>query len=80
MKHFSPVDGIYSYARYQEKKQVWVFFNKNAEAKTVDLNRYSELMPANARFIDVLTGKNISTKGKLELPARGSLILRASIR
>lgn len=76
MKHFSPVDGIYSYARYQDKAQVWVFFNKNAEARTVDLNRYSELMPANARFTDVLTGKNISTKGKLELPARGSLMLQ----
>ncbi|MBU0911396.1 MAG: glycoside hydrolase family 13 protein [Gammaproteobacteria bacterium] len=76
MKHFSPVDGIYSYARYQDKAQLWVFFNKNAEAKTVDLNRYSELMPANAHFIDVLTGKTISAKGKLELPARGSLMLQ----
>ncbi|MBY0417335.1 MAG: cyclomaltodextrinase C-terminal domain-containing protein, partial [Pararheinheimera sp.] len=57
------------------KAQVWVFFNKNAETKTVDLNRYSELMPANAGFTDVLTGKTIITKGKLELPARGSLML-----
>ena len=79
MKHFSPVDGIYSYARYQDKAQVWVFFNKNAEARTVDLNRYSELMPANARFTDVLTGKTISTKGKLELPVRGSLILQLKL-
>ena len=75
MKHFSPVDGVYSYARYQDNQQVWVFFNKNTAAKTVDLSRYSELMPANARFTDVLTGKTISTKGKLELPARGSLML-----
>ncbi|KOO56812.1 alpha-amlyase [Rheinheimera sp. KL1] len=75
MKHFSPLDGLYSYVRYQDNKQVWVFFNKNTAAKTVDLSRYSELMPANARFTDVLTGKTISTKGKLELPARGSLML-----
>ena len=75
MKHFSPADGIYSYVRYQNNKQLWVFFNKNAEAKTVDLKRYSELMPANARFKDVLTGKTISTQGKLDLPARGSLML-----
>lgn len=75
MKHFSPADGIYSYARYQGKQQVWVFFNKNTEAKKLDLNRYLELMPANARFIDVLTGKNINTKGSLQLPARGSLML-----
>jgi glycosidase len=75
MKHFSPLDGLYSYARYQDNKQVWVFFNKNTAAKTVDLSRYSELMPVDARFTDVLTGKTISTKGKLELPARGSLML-----
>lgn len=75
MKHFSPVDGVYSYARYQANKQVWVFFNKNTDTKTVDLKRYSELMPANARFKEVLTGKTISTQGKLELPARGSLLL-----
>jgi hypothetical protein len=33
-------------------------------------------MPANARFIDVLTGKSMSSKGSLELPARGSLMLQ----
>ena len=75
MKHFSPVDGVYSYARYQGSRQVWVFFNKSTEARTVDLNRYLELMPANARFKEVLTGQTISTKGTLELPARSSLLL-----
>ena len=76
MKHFSPADGVYSYVRYQDQQQVWVFFNKNSSTKIVDLNRYSELMPANARFIDVLTGKSIGSKGSLELPARGSLMLQ----
>lgn len=75
MMHFYPRDGIYSYARYQHNKQVWVFFNKNTEVKAVDLNRYSELMPANARFIDVLTGHSVEPGGQLQLPARGSLML-----
>ena len=75
MKHFSPTDGIYSYVRYQDNKQLWVFFNKNPDAKTVDLKRYAELLPADARFTDVLTGKSISTNGSLQLPERGSLVL-----
>jgi glycosidase len=75
MKHFSPVEGVYSYVRYQDNSQVWVFFNKNAEAKTVDLNRYSELMPAHARFKDVLTGQHIQTKGQLKLAGRSSVLL-----
>ncbi len=75
MKHFSPVEGVYSYVRYQDNSQVWVFFNKNAEAKTVDLNRYSELMPAHARFKDVLTGQPIQTKGQLKLAGRSSVLL-----
>jgi glycosidase len=76
MKHFSPVDGVYSYVRYQGKQQLWVFFNKNSQAKTVDLQRYAELLPATARFTDVLTGKQLQPEGKLELPARGSLALQ----
>jgi glycosidase len=75
MKHFSPVEGVYSYVRYQENSQVWVFFNKNAEVKTVDLNRYVELMPAHARFKDVLTGQPIQTKGQLQLAGRSSVLL-----
>ncbi|WP_233079750.1 glycoside hydrolase family 13 protein [Rheinheimera soli] len=75
MKHFSPADGIYSYVRYQDNKQLWVFFNKNTDVKTVDLKRYAELLPAHARFIDVLTGKSITTNGSLQLPERGSLVL-----
>lgn len=75
MKHFSPVEGVYSYVRYQDNSQVWVFFNKNAEAKTVDLNRYSELMPAHARFKDVLTGQPIQTKGQLKLAGSSSVLL-----
>jgi glycosidase len=75
MKHFSPVEGVYSYVRYQDNSQVWVFFNKNAEAKTVDLNRYSELMPPHARFKDVLTGQSIQTKGQLKLAGRSSVLL-----
>ncbi|MCA1931367.1 glycoside hydrolase family 13 protein [Rheinheimera sp.] len=75
MKHFSPAEGVYSYVRYQDNSQVWVFFNKNAEAKTVDLNRYSELMPAHARFKDVLTGQPIQTKGQLQLAGRSSVLL-----
>ena len=75
MKHFSPVEGVYSYVRYQENSQVWVFFNKNAEVKTVDLNRYAELMPAHARFKDVLTGQPIQTKGQLQLAGRSSVLL-----
>ncbi|EGM77553.1 glycosidase [Rheinheimera sp. A13L] len=75
MKHFSPVDGIYSYVRYKDNKQLWVFFNKNADAKTVDLKRYAELLPAHAGFTEVLTGKSITTEGSLQLPARGSLML-----
>jgi glycosidase len=75
MKHFSPAEGVYSYVRYQDNSQVWVFFNKNAEAKIVDLNRYSELMPAHARFKDVLTGQPIQTKGQLQLAGRSSVLL-----
>lgn len=76
MKHFSPVDGIYSYVRYQGKQQVWVFFNKNSQSKALDLQRYAELLPANARFVDVLTGEKLEPEGTLQLPARGSLMLQ----
>lgn len=75
MRHFSPVEGVYVYARYNEAEQVWVVFNKNAHAKTLDLSRFKELLPQSAQAKELLTDESIELQKTLDVPARGSLVL-----
>ncbi|WP_337841533.1 glycoside hydrolase family 13 protein [Rheinheimera sp.] len=75
MKHFSPLDGVYSYARYNDKEQIWVFFNKNSSDSLLQQSRFAELMPAGAKATNLLTGQAVQLGSQLTIPARGTVLL-----
>ncbi|WP_337880366.1 glycoside hydrolase family 13 protein [Rheinheimera sp.] len=75
MKHFSPLDGVYSYARYNDKEQIWVFFNKNNSDSLLPQSRFAELMPAGAKATNLLTDQAVQLGSQLTVPARGTVLL-----
>lgn len=75
LKHFAPENGIYVYFRYNESGKVMVVLNKNQEAKTLDTNRFSEVMAACTSGKEIISGKNITDLKTLNVPAMSAMII-----
>lgn len=74
--HFMPDNGLYVYRRKAEGKKVIVIMNgSDEEANGVDMSRYSEIMKPGDRLNDVISGKQVEIKAKMDFPARGILVL-----
>lgn len=78
MKHFMPDNGAYVYRRKAGEDEVVVIINGRDENTTVSLERYSEIIPADASYDDVLTGRGyaLGKMPELELKPREILILQ----
>lgn len=75
-KHYAPdKNDVYVYFRYDEKQKVMVLLNKNSENVTLDMNRYSEMIPNTFRAKDIISDKEILVKNTLEIPAKTAMIL-----
>ena len=57
LKHFVPEDGVYVYFRYHSNDVVMVVANTSDKSQTVDLNRFKEIWPVNAKGVEVLSQK-----------------------
>lgn len=73
--HFVPKDGIYVYFRYNEKDKVMVVLNKNAQVKTIDTSRFSEMMGNCSSGKEIISGTTISDLKSLNAPALSALII-----
>lgn len=73
--HFAPDNGTYTYFRYNEQQTVMVVMNKQPEVITLDLSRFSQVLPAGKTALDVLSGNRLKLDKQLSVPARGMLIL-----
>jgi glycosidase len=73
--HFAPMDGIYVYFRYLDNRAVMVVLNKNPESKTLDLQRFNELLAGKSSAVDALTKRKLDVTKPLSLPAKSSLIV-----
>jgi len=77
MKQFIPYDGIYVYFRYNKTKKVMVVANNNVTDKTLELNRFDEMLGSNSQISakDIVTGKNFVFSTTMNIPSKTVLIL-----
>ncbi|MCB0519880.1 MAG: glycoside hydrolase family 13 protein [Lewinellaceae bacterium] len=75
LTHFIHKDGVYVFFRYSQKQRVMVVLNRNPTAKTLELERFAEMLKGYDRGIDVLSGGKFDLKGSIELPAKAPLVL-----
>ncbi|TDN87623.1 glycosidase [Salegentibacter sp. 24] len=70
-KHFAPQDGTYLITRKKGKEVVVLILNKNQEAVTLDLERFSELNLKGKTFKNLISEKSFQWGSSLELPEEG---------
>jgi len=75
LMHFIPKDGIYVYFRSNADQKVMVIYNKNKTETSLDLSRYAEMLEGKTKGTDVLSGKVISLKNKIQVAGNGATIL-----
>jgi len=75
LKHFAPADGVYVYFRYNQNDKVMVVLNKNAQEKTIDTSRFSEIMANCTSGNEIISGNTITDLKNLKAPAMSALII-----
>ena len=73
--HYAPRDGIYVYFRHNADQRIMVAINKNADARSLALERFHEMLGDATIGIEVLDGRAHQLTSEIEIPARGYLIL-----
>jgi len=74
--HFIPQDNCYVYFRYNDQKTVMVVLNNhNSETKTIDTNRFSEIMKGYNSGFEIISGKNISSLTSIEIAPKSAMII-----
>jgi len=74
LMHFAPQDGVYVYARHDEKRAVLVALNKNAEATPLALDRFDAFLRGRSAR-DALTGKPVALGKSLTLSGKSATLL-----
>ena len=75
LMHYGPEQNTYVYFRYDDTKKVMVAFNANDKETVLDAGRFREMLSGVESGRDVLTGKTVSLKDEIRLPAKATLIL-----
>ncbi|MBX2843471.1 MAG: glycoside hydrolase family 13 protein [Flammeovirgaceae bacterium] len=73
--HFAPLEDIYVYFRYHEDKKVMVILNKNTEEKTLQLDRFQEIIGKSTSGSELFGGKTVSLENTLTLPGKSPIII-----
>ena len=73
--HFAPEDGTYVYFRYDGSKKLMVIFNKNRQDAQLATARFAEMLKGASTGLDAQSGKTVSVKDMIRVPARSALIL-----
>lgn len=74
LTHYAIRNGCYVYARQKSGKTVTMVMNGTSEPQTLDLSIYREVMPTNKAY-DVISGREVELKDRLDVPSRGIYIL-----
>ncbi len=75
LKHFAAREGLYVYVRYTDAQRVLVVMNKSADAKTLDMVKYGEVLAGRKTATDVLTGQTQPLSQPLSVAAKSAVIL-----
>ncbi|QBA65661.1 alpha-amlyase [Muriicola soli] len=73
-KHFSPEKGVYVLFRYLGDKRIMLVLNKNENAVSLSLDRFSEMKIENKSFRELFSGHTLVLKDQLEISERGALL------
>ena len=73
--HFIPIDGIYTYFRYNDKSTVMVVMNNNEESRTIETSRYGEFLQRFSSGRDVISKNEIKDLTKFTVQAKSALII-----
>ncbi|MDO6834747.1 glycoside hydrolase family 13 protein [Pseudoalteromonas carrageenovora] len=73
--HFTPQQGVYSYARISDEQTVLVFMNKNTKELTKNIEYMQEVIPKNAKALNIFTNKTQLLGNTVALPAMSATVL-----
>lgn len=76
LMHFVPVNGVYTYFRFNDEMKIMVVLNKTASRQVVDLKRFSEILVKGTAAKNILTGREITLNEKLTVNSKEPLILK----
>lgn len=74
-KHFVPQENVYVYFRYNEKESVMVILNNGDKAQEIKPERFQESLGNFTAGKDAISGKTISVKSTISIPAKSAYIL-----
>ncbi|MFY7651052.1 MAG: cyclomaltodextrinase C-terminal domain-containing protein, partial [Chitinophagaceae bacterium] len=76
LKHFAPINNdVYVYFRYHQQQKVMIIVNKNANAATLSLNRFAEIIPASFQAKEIISNQTIQFTNNLTIPGKTAYIL-----
>jgi glycosidase len=75
LTHFVPFEGVYVYFRHKDAQKVMVILNNNEEARTVEMQRFREVLGEARRGVDVVTKQEHDVTRAVEVPARSATVL-----
>lgn len=75
LMQFVPIDGIYTYFRYDAEKTVMVLMNTANKDMEIETKRFAERMQGFIRAVNVTTGEVIIDLTKLRLKKNSTLVL-----
>ena len=75
LMQFTPVDGLYTYFRYDDAKTVMVVLNTANKDMELDTKRFAERMQGFVRAVNVVTGETVMDLSKLRLKKNSVLVL-----
>ncbi|HPF50255.1 MAG TPA: glycoside hydrolase family 13 protein [Draconibacterium sp.] len=78
LMHFVPENGTYTYFRYTDDAEVMVILNKNFEEKSIDTNRFKEVMKGYKTGKEIISGTQLNDISKITVPARSAVIVELS--
>jgi len=75
LTHYVPFDGVYVYFRHNAAQTVMVVMNNNDDTRTVDTQRFREVLGDATRAVDVVTRQMHDLAQGVAVPARSVTIL-----
>ena len=74
--HFVPQNNVYVYFRYLEDQAVMVMLNNsNDESRTIEGDRFMEILEKYNSGKDIMTGKKVSSLERFDIPAKSARII-----
>ncbi len=73
--HYVPENNVYVYFRHNEKESVMIIINNSDKPQAVDTKRFKENIKSYTKGKDVVSEKEFSLNGTLEIQGKSSLVL-----